>query len=222
MMSFLNVTKRFKISTIIMGLALGIFILGFSVKFVLNFTPLYSFDISYLSIDERVGMSKEKLLENYKTVIHYIESPSIDKLVFPDFPMSREGEIHFYEVKEIFNKFDILFYGSLLVLIALILYRRKQKIKDYSYLKVGAYLSLILPLLLALPFAVNFSRAFVIFHELFFDNDYWIFDPATDPIILALPEEFFFHCALVILFVLLLGFIVSMTLYKRLNKHNKA
>ncbi|WP_426349782.1 TIGR01906 family membrane protein [Alloiococcus sp. CFN-8] len=221
-MSFLKVTKRFKISTIIMGLALAIFILGFSVKFVLNFTPLYSFDISYLSIDERVGMSKEALLENYKTVVNYIESPFIDKLVFPDFPMSREGEIHFYEVKEIFNKFDILFYGSLIVLAALILYRKKKRIKDYSYLKVGAYLSLILPLVLALPFAVNFSRAFVIFHELFFDNDYWIFDPATDPIILALPEEFFFHCALVILAVLILGFIASITLYKRLNKANKA
>lgn len=206
----------------IMGLALGIFILGFSVKFVLNFTPLYSFDISYLSIDERIGMSKETLLENYKAVINYIESPFIDKLVFPDFPMSREGEIHFYEVKEIFNKFDFLFYGSLIVLIIFILYRWKEKNKDYSYLKIGAYLSLILPLLLALPFAVNFSRAFVIFHELFFDNDYWIFDPATDPIILALPEEFFFHCALIILFVLLIGFIVSMTLYKKLNKLNKA
>ena len=218
MMSFFNVTKRFKISNLIMGLALGIFILGFSVKFVLNFTPLYSFDISYLSIDERIGMDKEALLENYKTVIRYIESPSINKLVFPDFPMSREGEIHFYEVKEIFNKFEYLFYGSLIVLIVFILYRWKNRIKDYSYLKVGAYLSLILPLLLALPFAVNFSRAFVIFHELFFDNDYWIFDPATDPIILALPEEFFFHCALVILFVLLLGFIISMTLYKKLNK----
>ncbi len=217
-MSFLKITKRFKISTIIMGLALGIFILGFSVKFILNFTPLYSFDISYLSIDERIGMSKEQLLDNYKTVIHYIESPFIDKLIFPDFPMSREGEIHFYEVKEIFNKFEFLFYGSLIVLIVFILYRWRKRIKDYSYLKVGAYLSLILPLLLALPFAVNFSRAFVIFHELFFDNDYWIFDPATDPIILALPEEFFFHCALVILFVLLIGFIISMTLYKKLNK----
>ena len=108
------------------------------------------------------------------------------------------------------------------MLAALILYRRKEHIKDYSYLKLGAYLSLILPLVLALPFAVNFSRAFVIFHELFFDNDYWIFDPATDPIILALPEEFFFHCALVILAVLILGFILSITLYKRLNKLNKA
>ncbi len=222
MMSFLNVTKRFKISNLIMGLALGIFILGFSVKFVLNFTPLYSFDISYLSIDERIGMDKEALLENYKTVIRYIESPSINKLVFPDFPMSREGEIHFYEVKEIFNKFDLLFYGSLIVLIIFILFRWKRKIQDYSYLKTGAYLSLILPLLLALPFAVNFSRAFVIFHELFFDNDYWIFDPATDPIILALPEEFFFHCALVILAILILGFILSVGLYKRLNKRNKA
>ena len=32
----------------------------------------------------------------------------------------------------------------------------------------------------------------MIFHEIFFDNDLWIFDPAEDYMIRMLPEGFFF------------------------------
>ena len=36
--------------------------------------------------------------------------------------------------------------------------------------------------------ASNFSKFFVIFHEIFFDNDLWLFDPRTDLMIRMLPE----------------------------------
>ncbi len=41
-------------------------------------------------------------------------------------------------------------------------------------------------------FASNFNKYFTIFHEIFFDNDLWIFDPAEDYMIRMLPEGFFF------------------------------
>ena len=41
-----------------------------------------------------------------------------------------------------------------------------------------------------LPIVINFEKSFVIFHKLLFSNDYWVFDPEKDPIILMLPEEF--------------------------------
>ena len=44
---------------------------------------------------------------------------------------------------------------------------------------------------LGIAIAVNFDRCFVIFHELFFDNDLWMFDPASDYMIRMLPEGFF-------------------------------
>ena len=44
---------------------------------------------------------------------------------------------------------------------------------------------------LAIAFAVDFTRCFTIFHEIFFTNDLWIFDPATDYMIRMLPEGFF-------------------------------
>jgi len=36
-----------------------------------------------------------------------------------------------------------------------------------------------------------FSAAFIRFHELFFSNDLWILNPATDKLIVLYPEQFF-------------------------------
>ena len=53
--------------------------------------------------------------------------------------------------------------------------------------------------------ALDFDRAFVIFHGIFFPGkDNWIFDWRTDPIILFLPQDFFRNCAILILALLLL------------------
>ena len=41
-------------------------------------------------------------------------------------------------------------------------------------------------------FASDFDKYFCIFHEIFFDNDQWMFDPATDYMIRMLPEGFFY------------------------------
>ena len=47
--------------------------------------------------------------------------------------------------------------------------------------------------------SLDFERAFVVFHALFFPGkDNWLFDPAVDQIILILPEVFFRNCALLI------------------------
>ena len=61
-------------------------------------------------------------------------------------------------------------------------------------------------ILLAALTALNFNAAFVFFHHLFFPGkDNWLFDPATDQIILILPELFFRNCAIAIAALLLIG-----------------
>ena len=47
-------------------------------------------------------------------------------------------------------------------------------------------------LFLGIAMARNFNAVFTKFHELFFDNDLWIFDPAEDYMIRMLPEGLFF------------------------------
>ena len=52
--------------------------------------------------------------------------------------------------------------------------------------------------------ALDFDRAFVIFHSIFFPGkDNWMFDWQSDPIILFLPQDFFRNCAILILVLLL-------------------
>ncbi len=49
----------------------------------------------------------------------------------------------------------------------------------------------ILATIIGILFATDFTKYFTIFHELFFTNDLWMFDPAEDYMIRMLPEGFF-------------------------------
>ena len=51
-------------------------------------------------------------------------------------------------------------------------------------------------LALAAVISTDFSRYFVVFHHIFFDNDLWILDPDTDMLINIVPEAFFMDTAL--------------------------
>lgn len=48
-----------------------------------------------------------------------------------------------------------------------------------------------LPLLLLFIIFISFDRLFILFHQILFTNDYWLFDPQLDPIINVLPESYF-------------------------------
>lgn len=53
--------------------------------------------------------------------------------------------------------------------------------------------------------AVNWDYVFVTFHQLVFNNDYWLFDSSTDPIIDILPDGYFMHCAIMIFVLVFVG-----------------
>ena len=59
---------------------------------------------------------------------------------------------------------------------------------------------LIIALLVAIGLAalVNFDWIFLWFHRLFFTSDTWVFNPATDYLIMMFPEGFFYDAALFI------------------------
>lgn len=52
---------------------------------------------------------------------------------------------------------------------------------------------------LIVGFIVDFTACFTAFHEIFFTNDLWLFDPATDYMIRMLPEGFFYRMTVRIL-----------------------
>lgn len=202
-----------KLTTLILSLALSLFLISLTVKLTLSFRQLYYFDIDYLNIAQDYGMKKETIIKNYDILIDYLQDKDISKLSMPDFPTSREGEIHFVEVKDIFMKFNVLFYITGLVsLIGIFL---KLRIRDLKFFKWSSIGMLAIPLALSVPFAVNFDKSFTAFHKIFFNNDYWEFDPVKDPIINVLPQNFFMHCAVLILVLIAAFSVILYVTYKK-------
>ena len=68
---------------------------------------------------------------------------------------------------------------------------------------------------------VGWDRFFVGFHSLLFNNDYWLFDPATDPVILILPDTFFMHCAVMIVALILAVSAVLLILHRILFRRTR-
>lgn len=208
------------LSSLFTGLALSWGLLALSLFLVLAQTWLYPL----LSSDRMnaAGLRDEVIQENYRTLIAYNLSPGGGPLNFQGLSMSREGRIHFEEVKGIFR--TILWTGAAALVIAIFLGKRiLRKGGRPAFLLYACRISMAIPAVLGFFMAMNFDRAFVLFHRLLFDNDYWLFDPARDPIIHYLPESFFLYMAMAILglwlfFVILLRFV----LYPRLQQGNQA
>jgi integral membrane protein (TIGR01906 family) len=199
-----------------LALVLMLAIIGISVVGTLAFRPLYYHDMESLEISTYSGYSEAEIRENYDALIAYNMAWEDGNLEFPTLPMSENGKIHFEEVKEIFDIFKYLaVFGGILGVVGIVFMAKK---KEYRYLKMTAIVSCGLPLVLGILVALFWDEVFVIFHELFFNNDYWIFDYRTDPIILLLPDEFFMHCALLIFGGVLLGAAVCMISYLVLEK----
>ena len=204
---------KIKLTHLLTALALALCIISVSVVITFNFRPLYYFDIGYFDLVEKTGYTEEMIRENYDVLIDYNSVFFRDALEFPSLPMSEQGRIHFVEVKNIFVFIQaVLLPVSLIGSIIGILALKKQK---PAYLKLTSVLSIGLPALLGILIALNWDRFFVIFHEIFFNNDYWLFDYKTDPVIRILPDGFFMHCALMILLLIVLGSLICFIIYRR-------
>ena len=201
------------------AIALMLFIISAAVTITLNFRPLFYFDIDYLDIEAQSGFSKEDIRKNYDALIDYNSMLNHDTLEFPTLPMSEGGRIHFEEVKQIFVAIEYIFIASGIIGLALILLLI-CKFKEFLFLKLAAILTIAIPAVLAILISINWEAAFVTFHHIFFNNDYWLFYPDKDPVILMLPDEFFFHCAAMILILVILGSFISFMIYRILRKKN--
>lgn len=191
-------------------------IISLSVFITLNFRQLYYWDIDHLKISETTGYSKEEIKSNYDELIDYNVLPGKKELVFPTLPMSEPGRIHFVEVKRIFMAFEWIGMGALILGVAGTILMRKKK--EYGYLKITAIITIVIPVVLGAIVALNWETAFVAFHHIFFNNDYWIFDPVKDPVITILPDTFFLHCAIMILGGVVIGAGICGVLYGRCKR----
>ncbi|MBC5997540.1 TIGR01906 family membrane protein [Romboutsia ilealis] len=204
-----------KTMNLIFCIFFSLLIIGSSTMITVGFKQLYYFDINYLNISEQNNLTKEEIKINYDYMIDYNLNKISGEFDLPTIKSSPEGKVHFEEVKEIIQNVIKLLIVSLIITIIGIIANLKNN--NIEFLNITSKLVIILPILVSIPMLINFDKTFVAFHELMFDNDYWIFDPSKDPVINILPQEFFFHAGLFIVMLILLSSVILHIIYKRYN-----
>ncbi|EPD87589.1 TIGR01906 family membrane protein [Streptococcus sp. HPH0090] len=169
---------------------------------------MYPQEISWLHLTSRVPFQPQTIQHNFNVLMDYLTNPLNQALKMPDFPSSPSGIHHFAVVKGLFH----LAQGVAIVTLPIFYLFWKQVIqKGFLFLyRRGLFIMLSLPLVLALVgIFIGFEQFFTLFHQiLFVGDDTWLFDPAKDPVILILPEDFFLHAFLLFfcLYELIFGF----------------
>lgn len=109
---------------------------------------------------------------------------------------NEQDKLHMADVQGLFIGGLNLRTGSLIVLLVclvlLILTKGNWKYIIPRAFQIALGISGAAAAILAFLFSRDFTAAFTKFHEIFFTNDLWIFDPATDYMIRMLPEGLFF------------------------------
>lgn len=197
---------------------LTLFILSLSIAVTINFRPLYAVIIDYLQITDIVDLSKEQILLNYRILLDYLNTPWVNSLNMPNFPSSASGLFHFFEVKKLFMLVYLILIisGVGTVWFFQLLNRKRQSWRLLPYFRW----SMLIPLVVLLALVVRFDTLFLLFHQVFFNNDAWLFNPATDPIILALPAEFFMHSFLLVFGLIEVSLVLSYLLVNKILQMN--
>lgn len=200
--------KTNKLPAVILSIAVAIAILTGSIAAPIIIRPFYYAQIAPLGLEEASGLSREEIITAYDEVLDYCIGAS-DEFAAGVLPFSESGSSHFADCRTLFVLDLWLFFGSMVVVALMKLYGRRRRIPRlrghgapfWGAAGIGAVL-----ILVGAAAAVNFDKAFEVFHSLFFPGkDNWLFDPAEDPIILLMPEAFFRNCAILILAVLLIA-----------------
>lgn len=191
------------------GILFLIFFISVGLAIAIYFRPFYYMGMDRIS--EETGYSVDVIKENYDALIDWCGPFYTGELDFPSLPESASGVSHFVEVKVIFNLFFALLFVTPVFLAGLIYLQHKRG--SSSWMLASPIIVCVLPLLIGLACAIDFNRIFVLFHQIVFNNEDWLFSPYEDPIILFLPERFFLQCALIIVGTVLLGCVILLTLY---------
>ncbi|MCA2388948.1 TIGR01906 family membrane protein [Lactococcus sp. NH2-7C] len=191
-------------------------IFGFSILWIIALSitltiflaiPLFFGEIFWYQLTDLVQMTAGKIWQNFLILMNYLINPLETKLSMPDFPSSASGLHHFAEVK---NLFMYVFFLTVILIPFIIRFMKENlSLVFHNALRVVMLFPLAIGII---AWLIGFDQFFVAFHEVLFRDNSWLFDPATDPIISVLPEQFFMHSFLIFLLIYELIFFV---IYRR-------
>ena len=195
-------------------------VLSASIAVPILLRPFYYIHVIFLDLPARTGWTQAEIFGAYNEMLNYcvFGTPFGTGVL----RWSQSGMLHFADCAKLFRlDFCVLFLSALLLVLGCILMRRG--IRPVRPLGRGFrfWSGILLAGLFAavgLLAALDFNRAFTVFHLLFFPGKTnWLFDPAADQIILILPQVYFRNCAILIL-LLILGSCALLILRDRKKK----
>ena len=192
--------KKRMLSLICM-VSLCLFLLTAAIGLPIYIRPFYYAHIDAFDLPARSGYTAEEIRDAYDEVLDYLTLPGKD-FGTGVIPHSSEGKAHFEDCKVLFELNAAVLVGSGLVLAVLFALRKKwgpDRLGKHSAAFWAAVLSVTAPIMIGGLAALDFDRAFVVFHSIFFPGKTnWVFDWHRDQIIRVLPQEFFMDCAILI------------------------
>ena len=200
--------KTSKPLSVLLSVLTAVLLITASIAVPLLCRPFYYAHIQPMGLEEYTGLSYGQITRAYDEMMDFCLG------LRPDFAagelwFSESGVSHFVDVKYLFL-LDLWELGiSAAALLGCFVYCRKRQVRPHCFLNRGPGFWAAAGLgagFLAVGglAALDFDRAFVVFHSIFFPGKTnWIFDWREDPIILLLPQDFFRNCAILILALLL-------------------
>jgi len=141
--------------------------------------------------------TKEEVNNNTILLLDYLKGKApLDTEFF-----NEKEKLHLVDVKAIMSGLNIASYVSLLAFLFILLHLRRTKHFDYVFkgFLYGGLLTLVLIGIFIIMLATSFHSVFISFHQIFFNNDLWQLDPATDNLIVLFPNAFFYNIAIKIM-----------------------
>ena len=204
-------------------LCTALFILTASIAAPILIRSFYYIQIKPLGIMEETGLSMGQIRQAYDEMMDFCIGQST---VFStgELAWSEWGRSHFVDVRSLFSLdlWVLLITGALLSIWFMVKRKAQMGSQYLAGRSVGYWAGSALLTTFAVIGglgAIDFNKAFTIFHKIFFPGkDNWLFDPRVDEIITILPEAFFRNCAILILALLLGSCILLIVLDVRRRK----
>ena len=220
---------------IITAFCLMIILFITSVEAVVYWTPGY-FEKEYAKynvLDSLPSMTMDDLLHVTDEMMDYLRGDRDDLHVTTTMggeqrEFFNEREIaHMQDVRSLFLKalsirrICLVLGAGLLILMAATKARMGRVLPPFLCMGTGLFFALIT--VLGLIISTDFTKYFIIFHHIFFTNDLWILDPATDMLINIVPEGFFMDTAarIALLFVSLSLSLFGVCLFLTIRNRRK-
>ena len=198
----------------LVAVCLLLIIISQSIIFPTFYRPFFVWQYDRLNVAETIQVTDETLMEVTDKLLDYMRSrrDSIEDIYAVVAGQERQffsriEIVHMVDVRDLYTLAfairNIAFFTSIALILTMALFRLEilSTIARCAREVVAGFL--IILVLLTGVIALDFNRAFDIFHHIFFFNDYWILDPRVDLLINMVPLSFFIHISIFILGLLL-------------------